>query len=58
MMAEAELELWKRIAWGMRDEHDRGDGHFTTEEVELVEAHVRVATRTNWLMSPNRKKGK
>lgn len=32
--------LWRRIAKEMRHEHDIGDGHFSTEEVELVEGFV------------------
>jgi hypothetical protein len=40
-MSKGELDLWKRIAAEMRREHDRGDGHFTTSEVELVEKFVK-----------------
>jgi len=49
-----ELELWKRIAQEMRSEHDRGDGHFSTEEVELVEQFVAKAEVRK---QPNRKRG-
>lgn len=28
---------WQRIATEMRNEHDRGDGHFSTGEVEAME---------------------
>jgi hypothetical protein len=34
------LTLWQRIVKEMRSEHDKGDGHFSTEEVEMVEAFV------------------
>lgn len=34
------LDMWKRIVQEMRHEHDTGDGHFSTEEVEAVEYFV------------------
>jgi hypothetical protein len=40
LRAKHKLWLWKRIAFEMRDEHDRADGHFSTEEVDLVEEFV------------------
>jgi hypothetical protein len=59
-MTTREILLWQSIATEMRREHDSGDGHFSTEEVELVEKFVKSAVerqRTGAeIRKPNRKR--